>query len=164
MTASKWRVFRGCRARIADPAAFLRVVGVAALLAPQAAGAVPISPEGRWLTEDGGGVVSIAPCGAALCGHIIGLSEWPKNGDVKRDVQGTPQCHMVLLDNLKLQDDSRWHGTVRNPEDGRVYSAEVWIGPDGAMRLRGYVGLPIFGSTQIWPAFHGAVKADCHFK
>ena len=124
----------------------------------------PVSPEGRWLTEDGGGVVDIAPCGEALCGRIIGLSDWPTNGDVKRDVNGTPQCHMVLLDKLKLQDDGRWHGTVRNPEDGRVYSAEVWLGPDGAMRLRGYVGLPIFGSTQRWPAYHGPVRADCHFK
>lgn len=125
--------------------------------------AAPSSPEGTWLTEDGGGVVRIAPCGDFLCGHIVGLSDWPKN-DVKRDVNGTPQCHMVLLDKLKLQDDSRWHGTVRNPEDGRVYSAEVWLGQDGAMRLRGYVGLPLFGSTQRWPAYNGAIRPDCHFK
>jgi hypothetical protein len=32
---------------------------------------------GRWLTEDGEGVISIEPCGAAvaaLCGRIVGLT------------------------------------------------------------------------------------------
>jgi len=135
-----------------------------AVSAAPAWGAASRSPEGSWLTEDRGGVIAVAPCGATLCGTIAGISAWPTNGDVVRDVTGAPQCHMVLLDALRLQGDGRWHGTVRDPEDGRVYQAEVWVPDDGALRLRGYVGLPLFGSTQVWPAFHGAVGPDCHFR
>lgn len=118
---------------------------------------------GRWKTEDGGGVIQVQACGQLLCGVIVGLSDWPANGDVKRDWLGRPQCHSTLLAGLRLQDDGRWHGTVTNPEDGRVYSAELWVPADGRLRLRGYVGLPLFGSTQIWPPYRATVQPDCHF-
>jgi len=131
-----------------------------ALLAMPAAAAP--APVGDWLTEDRGGVIRIGPCGAALCGEIVGLSDWPAH-DVKRDVHGAPQCHLTLLADLRLQSDARWHGTVTDPEDGRSYSAEVWVPADGTLRLRGYIGLPLLGSTQLWPPFHGRVKPDCHF-
>ena len=127
---------------------------------PASAGTQP--PLGQWLTEDRGGVIEVRPCGPVLCGVIVGLTDWPANGDVKRDWRGLPQCHSVLLAGLSLRDDGRWHGTVTNPENGRVYSAEVWV-PDGTLRLRGYVGLPMLGSTQLWPPFRGRVQGDCHF-
>jgi uncharacterized protein (DUF2147 family) len=119
--------------------------------------------DGLWYTEDRGGVISVQPCGPALCGIIVGLSDWPANGDVKRDWRGRPQCHSVLLADLVLHDDARWHGTVTNPEDGKTYSAEVWLPADGVLRLRGYIGLPLLGSTQRWPPFDGQVRPDCHF-
>ncbi len=140
---------------------------IAALLLACAA-AVPaqaqaLAPLGLWKTEDGGGVIRVQPCGPVLCGVIVGLSDWPANGDVKRDWLGRPQCHSVLLARLVRRDDGRWHGTVTNPENGRVYSAEVWVPADGRLRLRGYIGLPLLGSTQAWPPYHAAVQADCHF-
>ncbi len=124
---------------------------------------MPRAPTGEWYTEDRSGVIRIAPCGAALCGVIVGLTDWPKDGRVLRDVHGTPQCQLTLLSDLKLHDDGRWHGIVTNPDDGRVYDAEVWVGPDGFMRLRGYIALEIFGSTQRWPPFSGSIAPDCHF-
>lgn len=148
----------GCRV----PMARRLLAVLASCWLPVQAVAAPASPLGRWLTEDRGGVIEIRPCGATLCGYITGLSEWPANGDVKRDWQGRPQCHSTLLAGLRLESDGRWHGTVTNPEDGRTYSAEVWV-PDGTLRLRGYIGLPLLGSTQLWPPFHGSVKPDCHF-
>ena len=128
----------------------------------QPAHAAPPSPLGLWLTEDRGGVISLQPCGPDLCGVIVGLSDWPAH-DIKRDWRGLPQCHEVLLAGLRLHDDGRWHGTVTDPENGRVYNAEVWV-PDGTLRLRGYIGLPLLGSTQSWPHYEGTVRPDCHFR
>jgi len=119
-------------------------------------------PTGFWSTPDHGGVVQIRPCGTDLCGVIVGVTASP-SGAMPRDVRGVPQCHLTLLNDLRLQDDGRWHGTVRNPEDGRVYDAEVWLPEDGHMRLLGYVGLPLLGVTQSWQRFSGTVQADCHF-
>ncbi len=133
------------------------------LLAVTAAHAAPTSPVGRWFTEDRGGVVSISPCGDALCGVIIGLSSFPADG-IKRDFRGNTQCHETLLKGLVLGNDGRWHGSITNPEDGRTYDAQVWVPADGDMRLRGYIGLPILGSTQRWPPFAGTILKDCHFR
>ena len=146
--------FRGFPVRTA------RLLATFLLLAGQARGATP--PEGLWLTEDRGGVVRISPCGANLCGTIVGLTFDPGQ-TIKLDFHGRDQCQLTLLANLHLQDDARYHGTVTNPEDGRTYSAEVWVPADGVLRLRGYIGLPLFGSTQLWPAYRGPVRQDCQF-
>jgi uncharacterized protein (DUF2147 family) len=131
--------------------------------APELRADTPASPVGRWSTEDHGGVVQIAPCGGALCGTIVGLNTF-RNGVAPRDVHGGSQCHLALLDDLKFHPgDGRWHGTVTNPIDGRTYDAEVWVPQDGTLRLRGYVGVPLLGSTQYWQPFVGTVDSDCHF-
>ena len=143
----------------------LLVLTCCALLVPtRARSDAPLPPVGLWLTEDRGGVIRVQPCGAGLCGIIVGLSDWPANGDVKRDWRGRPQCHSTLLVSLALRTDGRWHGSVTNPEDGRTYSAEVWVPADGILRLRGYIGLPLLGSTQLWPPFRGQVQPDCHVR
>lgn len=138
------------------------LLAVACLAVPCPGKAEPPSPLGLWLTEDRGGVISVQRCDGDLCGIIVGLSDWPAH-DIKRDWRGLPQCHEVLLAGLRLRDDGRWHGTVTDPEDGKTYSAEVWV-PDGTLRLRGYIGLPILGSTQRWPRYQGAVRPDCRFQ
>ena len=116
-----------------------------------------------WLTPDRGGVVRIETCGPALCGRIVGVS-W-KGGEMPpKDVNGQPQCEDLLLTGLMPEEDGRLHGHVRNPEDGRVYGAEVWLAGDGDMRLRGYLGLPILGNTQHWTHYAGTPPAqDCRF-
>ena len=137
---------------------------LAAILCGGSAGAAPArSPVGTWFTEDRGGVVQISACGADLCGFIVGLTPDP-DGKLPRDFQGGPQCRRMLLKNLQFQDDGRWHGTVTNPQDGRTYDAEVWVGDDGNMRLRGYIGVPLLGSTQVWPPFDRHVLADCRIR
>ena len=121
------------------------------------------SPIGYWFTDDLGGIVQIQQCGAGtLCGTIVGLRDWPANGQ-RLDWQGHPQCHFPLLRNLRFQDDKRWHGTVTNPEDGQTYTAEVWVPDDGILRLRGYVALELFGSTRRWPASPTGARPDCHY-
>ncbi len=120
------------------------------------------TPVGYWFTEDRGGIVQVRPCGEMLCGIIVGLRDWPASGQLL-DWDGKPRCHFSLLRQLRLQDDGRWHGTVTNPKDGQTYKAEVWVPEDGMLRLRGYLGLPLFGSTQRWPAAPGGAKADCHY-
>lgn len=134
-----------------------RCAAAAALLLTAAAG-----PYGDWSTEDRQGVIRIAPCAAAVCGTIVGASHFDRQGQTDRTWRGEPQCGFALL-LLRPGNDGRLHGTVTNPEDGRTYNAEVWVPPDGVLRLRGYVGIELFGSTQHWPPFHGTVGQGCHF-
>jgi uncharacterized protein (DUF2147 family) len=140
-----------------------RLLLAAVLCLPAMQAAATRIPTGLWFTEDKGGVVDVRPCGGEnLCGIIVGLTPSP-TGRLPRDFQGGPQCRRMLLRNMRPEDDGRWHGTVTNPEDGQTYDAEIWVAEDGNMRLRGYLGLPLLGSTQVWPPFVGHLQADCRF-
>ncbi len=155
------------------PALFVLALFVLALFVPAPARAqAPVrtavrTPDhaasllGAWMTEDRQGVIRIEPCGDAFCGRVVGISDFPPGG--LRDVHGAPQCQLVIIHGLRPTEDGRRAGTITNPDDGRTYSALTWVGPDGVLRLRGYVGLPLLGSTQHWPRFSGRLTADCHF-
>ena len=118
------------------------------------------SPVGHWLTQDRSGVIAIAPCGAGLCGRIVGMAEWPATG-VPRDVHGQPQCGLTIISVKPPSAGKRWHGRILDPSTGRVYGAQLWVGKGGRLHLRGYIGLPLLGATQIWTPYAAPVPQDC---
>ena len=124
-----------------------------ALAVPGLARATPPSPAGRWLTADRGGVIEIAPCqGDAMCGRIVGMDYEP--GHEPTDVWHRPQCGLTLLYDLKPGDGS-WDGRVLNPRSGQMYGASVTIPDPETLKLRGYLGISLFGQTVTWTRYHG---------
>lgn len=136
----------------------MRNPALALLLLAGTAQANPVSPGvfGDWLTEDGMGVIRVAACGTEICGTIAGMTD--HSG---RDWRGLSQCGLTFIRVHRVEGEARLHGTVTDPQTGKVYQAELWLGQDGALRLRGYVGLEILGSTERWPAFRGTVGPGC---
>jgi uncharacterized protein (DUF2147 family) len=122
-----------------------------------------ISPEGDWLTQDRDGVISIARCGAAMCGEISGVSSFRADGSPPRASNGASECHLRIVRDMVPGDDGRLHGTITDPRDGDVYQAEMWAAADGTLRLRGYILLPLLGQTQTWTRFAGSRSNDCHY-
>src|SRR5688572_5052537 len=124
---------------------------------------------GTWLTESGVAQVRLAPCPDAkngpVCGFIVGLIN-PKGPDGQvvapeaatdyrnenaalrsRKVIGMP----LIWGFQKTNDPNTFEGgQIYNGEDGKMYSANISLQPDGKLRLRGYVGTPLFGKTQLW--------------
>ncbi|MDP6689178.1 MAG: DUF2147 domain-containing protein, partial [Alphaproteobacteria bacterium] len=41
-------------------------------------------------------------------------------------------------------------GTIYNPEDGEIYSCTMTLVDGRTLKVRGDVGLPLFGKTQVW--------------
>lgn len=136
--------------------------------------AVPASAQqsgvmGTWLTASGVAQVRIAPCAAAasgaLCGTIVGLIN-PKGPDGKavapeaatdfrnenQALRGRKVIGMPLIWGFKATSDPNTFesGQIYNGENGKTYSANISLQPDGKLRLRGYVGSPMFGETQLW--------------
>lgn len=138
-------------------------LGLAARPAPAQPAPPPRDPTGDWFTEDKKGVIHVGPCGAAICASIVGISDWAPDGSPPKDNDGHSQCQLVFVHDMKPGDDSRLHGTVTDPRDGKTYTAQLWIDDSGDLRLRGYIGLPMLGSTQIWTKFTGKRQPDCHF-
>ena len=117
------------------------------------------APVGKWKTIDDktGKVVSeveLYDQGGKVYGKIIGLAE-------PNDAQGKPKtcakCEgpdknqpivgLVIIKDLSSSGDRYKGGTILDPEDGKVYKAEVWD-EAGKLKVRGYLGP--FHKTQTW--------------
>ena len=134
--------------------------GAAAASANPNTGSMPV---GRWMTANQQAVIQIAPCGEDLCGQIVGIVLAHPNDPMPLSWQGLPQCGMVILQTAPAQDpdDPQWHGTVRDPRSGTLYQAQIALDAQRHLQLHGYVGLPIFGMTQVWTPYSGRTLAGC---
>ena len=115
-------------------------------------------PGGWWLKSDGKGAIVIAPCGAALCGYV----EWLRTpldaqGKPKTDIhnpdaalQSRPLCGLPMMGGMVPDGSGGWQGGwVYDPDVGKTYKAVMHVAPDGTLRLRGYIGLPLLGRSAI---------------
>jgi len=143
--------------------------GAMVLLATSSAAAQESKTFGTWLTASGVAQVRIGPCadtsGGALCGFVVGLIN-PKGPDGKvvapeaavdyrnenPGLRGRKVIGMPLIWGFKKGSDPNTFedGKIYNGEDGKTYSANISLQPDGKLRLRGYVGSPMLGQTQLW--------------
>jgi len=133
-------------------AVLVALLGVALVFAAE-------SPVGTWKTVDdkSGKVMSTVQVydeGGKLFGKITGLTEPnDKNGKPKRCTQCTgadkdkPIVGLVIIRDLVSSGDSYKNGTILDPDDGKVYKAEIWV-EDGKLKVRGYVGFVY--KTQTW--------------
>ena len=124
---------------------------------------------GTWLTQSGVAQVRIGPCSdpasGPICGFIVGLIN-PKGPDGQvvapeaatdyrnpdPALKGRKVLGMPLIWGFKKTSDpnSFEDGQIYNGENGKIYNANISLQPDGKLRLRGYVGSPMFGETQLW--------------
>ncbi len=139
-----------------------RALLLACVLAAGPGAASAQGPVGQWLTQDRHGVVAIAPCGARLCGQIVGIGRFQPDGSTPRDARGVSDCHLPLMPGMTRTGDNLWRGSIYNPENGKTYDAEMHVDEQDRLRLRGFIVLPLFGTTQVWTRYKGHVTADCH--
>ena len=117
------------------------------------------SPVGKWKTMDekSGKVVSevqVYEEGGKLFGKITGLTEpTDKQGKAKTctKCQGAdkdkPIVGLVIIQGLTPSGESYKGGTILDPDEGKVYKAEIWV-EGGKLKVRGALG-PFF-KTQTW--------------
>jgi uncharacterized protein (DUF2147 family) len=124
----------------------------------------PSDPTGRWITAQHNAVIQIFPCGADMCGDIVGLVPANPDAGMPTDWQGRPQCGLTIINTAPATDADGtpvWRGTVLDPRNGSVYQAKIKLDQDRHLELHGYIGLPIFGQTQTWTPYSGRTLSDC---
>jgi len=103
--------------------------------------------------------VWIEDCGNLLCGHIYWLKKpLSQGGRPKRDrhnpdagLRDRPLCGLRILTGFRRTKDGVWSaGEIYNPNDGRSFNSTMTLEKDGGLRIRGYVGLTLFGKTVEW--------------
>ncbi|MFA7279205.1 MAG: DUF2147 domain-containing protein [Sterolibacterium sp.] len=103
--------------------------------------------------------VWIADCENLLCGHVYWLKKpLSAQGQPKRDkhnpdaaLRDRPLCGLKILSGFRRVTESTWGGgQIYNASDGRTYSSTISLESDGSLRIRGYVGISLFGKTVEW--------------
>jgi uncharacterized protein (DUF2147 family) len=124
-----------------------------------------ISIQGLWKTQDQRAKIEIQSCSQAsqeICGVIVELREPidPETGKEKTDKfnpderrRGRKLLGLVNLSGFKpdAAEPNHWTGgTIYSPREGKTYSCEITLTDPNTLEVRGYVGIPLFGESQIW--------------
>ena len=135
------------------------IVVLAGLVASPAS-ADTSSVVGFWVTHDGESVVAISVCPSGFCGSLVGLRRDHKPGEVPTDSKNpdaakrsTPLCNLMMIGGFKPAegDSAKWtDGWVYDPESGRTYSGKMTLENANTLRLRGYLGISLFGRSEVW--------------
>lgn len=133
---------------------------LAAMLCLQTARGAGI--EGRWMTvSDKTGkpesIVRLVEHEGELRGTIEEI--FPAPGDppnprcekCKGEFKDKPIVGLQFLWGFRRDGDRYGPGRILDPDEGEVYRCELALADDGrALKVRGYIGIPLFGRTQVW--------------
>ncbi len=103
--------------------------------------------------------VWIEDCGRTLCGRIY----WMKNpldhqGHPKLDthnpdkkLRNRTHCGLKIFSGFVKDKFNSWEkGIIYNPKNGSTYRSKMHLSKDGILKVRGYIGLSLFGKTLKW--------------
>ncbi len=129
------------------------LLGSSLLLAPLSVSAASPALFGDWTTADGS-VVRTFPCANALCIKIVAITPTaPGTIDQKnpnRALRKRSLCNLQIGNSFNLTGDAQAiGGQLYDPESGSTYRGNLEL-KDNTLRLRGYIGLAIFGRTETW--------------
>ena len=90
--------------------------------------------------------------------HLLAEEAAVGGGEPKRDrhnpdaaLRERPLCGLRILTGFRRAKESTWSsGHIYNPNDGRTFSSTMSLQHDGSLRIRGYVGVSLFGKTVEW--------------
>lgn len=103
--------------------------------------------------------VWIEDCNGQLCGRIYWLKKLlSASGRPKRDLNNPdaalrdrPLCGLTILSGFQRVNGNTWNaGKIYNPGDGSTFNGTISLEKDGTLKIRGYVGISLFGKTLKW--------------
>ena len=118
------------------------------------------TPAGLWKTFNDStgkpeGLVRIEEIGGEFLGTVVEVLSVTAPNPICDLCEGAlknkPVIGMTILRGLRRDGTGYGGGTILDPDEGRSYRCTAML-LDGGRKLevRGYVGLPLLGRTQIW--------------
>lgn len=116
---------------------------------------------GVWRTYGDSGAqaeshVRIEETDGVLTGTVIQVFAPPAQSPNPRceacagELKDKPVVGMKIL-SARRSGETRAEGEILDPDEGRVYRATFTLQDGGArLEVRGYVGVPFFGRSQLW--------------
>lgn len=123
----------------------------------------PATITGTWLVEDSDAHVEISECNDSLCGTIVWLLEpFDEHGNEKLDLLNPDESlrnrRVMGLEVLRVSEETDalddknavWSGAVYDPKIGKAYKCKVRSLADDRLKIRGFIGVSLFGRTTHW--------------
>jgi len=120
---------------------------------------------GIWKTAMDESKVEVFMCGEKICGKIIWLKN-PLYTDSRDGKIGTPVIDrknpdpalrsrpvlgLRILEGFTTVGENNWgNGTCYDPNSGNTYRGKIHQSAPGRLKLRGYIGIPLFGRSSVW--------------
>ena len=122
-----------------------------------------VTPVGAWKTVDDStnqvtSIVRITEQGGTLMGYVEKIMD-PAAADklcnaCTDERKNKPVLGMVIMRGVRQADPTvaTWQGgEILDPKNGKTYRVRLSVVDGGhSLEVRGYVGAPMFGRTQIW--------------
>ena len=136
------------------------IVGTVALLATAAMGQMA-GVKGNWRPPTGS-IISAYSCGDAVCMKIMQLEQGAPgtedHNNPEASLRSRPLCGLQIGSGFKVVADGNKAegGTLYDPKAGKTYSGALKADGD-VLKLRGYIGIKMFGRSEEWTRVHEAV-------
>ncbi|WP_201562126.1 DUF2147 domain-containing protein [Psychrobacter sp. CMS30] len=101
-------------------------------------------------------VIQLTENGGKVSGKIIKVLNKEKADALCTKCPGSlknkPVEGLQILSGLKADGNNQWSdGKLVDPESGKTYSGKLTLSDNGqSLKLRGFVGTPVFGRSQTW--------------
>jgi uncharacterized protein (DUF2147 family) len=137
------------------PLSFLLVLSIVTAYAQTEADAML----GVWETGNGKARIKIDKINNKYFGKIVWLREPnDENGKAKVDknnpdeaLRTKPLLGYNMLKEFQYKGEKVWEeGTIYDPESGSTYSCTITMTDDNTLDVRGYIGVSLFGRTDVW--------------
>jgi uncharacterized protein (DUF2147 family) len=142
--------------------ATIATIAGSALLAAAGAWADPASPVGLWKNIDdktgkSKALIRIIEINGELIGKIEkifpepGQTPTPKCDKCEGALKDQPIVGLTILSGMKRDGDEYNGGKILDPDNGKVYSSKLSLIEAGKkLNVRGFIGMPFLGRSQIW--------------
>ncbi|MDM5176329.1 DUF2147 domain-containing protein [Massilia sp. CCM 8695] len=80
-----------------------------------------------------------------------GTDQNPKCTKCEGANKDQPILGMTFMSGLKKEGDEYTGGQILDPDNGKVYKSKLKVVEGGKkLNVRGYMGMPVFGRSQVW--------------
>jgi uncharacterized protein (DUF2147 family) len=114
---------------------------------------------GRWKTIDdetgkAKGIVEIYEKSGKIYGKVVDILEQEnkKRGceNCSGDDKNKPILGMIIIKALSKEDAEYTNGKILDPKNGKLYKCYITLETKDKLKVRGYIGISLFGRTQYW--------------
>jgi uncharacterized protein (DUF2147 family) len=102
--------------------------------------------------------VQVYKSGEKYYGVITWLQNPVKDGKARVDAnnpdknkRNNPIIGLIILKGFKFDGDDEWKGgDIYDPQNGKTYNCYLYLKDKNTLKLRGYIGISLFGRTETW--------------